>query len=457
MWRLSLRDCLPSLTLGALLLLASSASAHTNAHPVHLMWWSEADGGPGYWYRFSLQLEYPWVGLVDHVVLGDVGLDAPAGAQTFTNLDTPSFDLPPPFDQLSYATTDHQGPMLVDLTGDGWSPLGVGDRLVWEARADNLMDPEAFYWSFTEGGPTVADYELAILSCTLAPRPPPATLQDGVCAGAVQICDPWRHEFFDPDFAVIDGYEFFEVSCDGLDNDCDGLVDEFLYPDADGDGHSPPGSCGGIPDDCDDNEASVHPGQPETLCDGLDNDCDPTTEDDPSDMDGDGYSAPTDPCGSQDDCNDNHADVYPGRQEILCDGLDNDCDPATIDQPDNDGDGVSVCLDCNDADPNRAPGLPEICDDKDTDCDGRLDPTELDLDQDSWSLCEGDCDDHRPSVNPGAIERCGNGADDNCDSIIDDHCPRTARGCAHAGPAPDGLLGLGLLAVAMIRRRNSPR
>ena len=61
--------------------------------------------------------------------------------------------------------------------------------------------------------------------------------------------------------------------CDGVDNDCDGSVDEGLTVDADNDGHSTPGSCGGTKDDCNDNNASAFPGA-EELCDGVDNDCD---------------------------------------------------------------------------------------------------------------------------------------------------------------------------------------
>ncbi|MFH1466161.1 MAG: MopE-related protein [Pseudomonadota bacterium] len=187
--------------------------------------------------------------------------------------------------------------------------------------------------------------------------------------------------------------------CNGLDDDCDGALDDD-ETDADADGVL---ACEG---DCDDGDATVYPGAPE-LCDSVDNDCDGALEDATLDEDGDGHPA----CGG--DCDDSDATVHPGATE-LCDGVDQDCDGDASGEDDADGDGVRECAgDCDDGDASVYPGATELCDGADQDCDGAA-SGEGDADGDGVRECAGDCDDGDATVHPGATEAC-DGVDGDCD------------------------------------------
>jgi len=123
--------------------------------------------------------------------------------------------------------------------------------------------------------------------------------------------------------------------------------------DADGDGFGDPstplGHCdqptGYVEnaDDCDDTQPQVGPGNPE-ICDGLDNDCDGLVDNDATDastwyadLDGDGFpnaGNQFDSCDEVDgyllapaafDCDDGDPSVHPDAREIPDDGVDQDC------------------------------------------------------------------------------------------------------------------------------------
>jgi|GEM_PF-1032615 hypothetical protein len=329
--------------------------------------------------------------------------------------------------------------------------------------------------------------------------------------------------------------------CDGVDNNCDGTVDEGVtaawYADDDGDGFGDAGtavdSCSGPEGfvtndtDCDDGEESVYPGAYDA-CDGLDNNCDGDIDEDErtvfyADADGDTWGDPERPVEAclapsgyvedNRDCNDNTAEVWPGHPEI-CDELDNNCDGAvdegvgltwyedrdgdewgvadsttlacaqplgyapepgdcndesalyhpyadesdctdpedyncdgSVGYADNDLDGFAACVECNDGDPLVFPGAPEICNDIDDDCDVLTDDADPDVDLSTGSVwyadsdsdaygdrlstitaCDApygytgdqtDCDDTDAHVSPAGLEVC-NEIDDDCDTFIDD-------------------------------------
>jgi len=54
---------------------------------------------------------------------------------------------------------------------------------------------------------------------------------------------------------------------------------------------------------------------------------------------------------------------------------------------------------------------------------GANDNADADEATDNFIARAGDCDDTNPLVNPGILEVCGNGIDDNCDGFIDENCP----------------------------------
>jgi hypothetical protein len=90
---------------------------------------------------------------------------------------------------------------------------------------------------------------------------------------------------------------------------------------------------------------------------------------------------------------------------------------------DNDGDGTTENQgDCNDSNPTMHPGAVEICGDGiDQDCNGSdlkcaPDPRDVDNDGDGYTENQGDCNDGNPTIHAGAIEICGDGIDQDCNS-----------------------------------------
>ena len=266
--------------------------------------------------------------------------------------------------------------------------------------------------------------------------------------------------------------------------------------DADGDGY-------GGDTDCDDASAAIYPGADE-LCDGLDNDCDGAIDEEPTDgtayfvdADGDGFGSEDTvlACAPEDglteapgDCDDSDPDRHPEATEV-CSGTDTDCDDLTDEEddsldpstltlwyPDTDEDGygageaLAACTnpstegevwsdtdtDCDDARADVHPDATEICDpdDTDEDCDGFADDADDSVDRseaptwypdtdedgfgaadhggtllcddpstpgDLWLLDATDCDNDNDAIHPDAVELCdAANVDEDCDGAADD-------------------------------------
>lgn len=239
---------------------------------------------------------------------------------------------------------------------------------------------------------------------------------DGFTADCGQDCD-------DSDPNVNPGAT--EVS-NGIDDDCDGAIDE-VVTDFDGDGFAAP------PDgaDCDDGDASIHPGATE-LANGVDDDCDGAADEGFADVDEDGHLAP--PGGG--DCNDANPAIHPGATEVMdagdvdedCDGLADCADPNRVGEADADTDTYLECGDCDDAAEFVNPGATEAFNGVDDDCDGQVDEGFTDGDEDGFAALPGgdDCDDLDPNVHPGAPEVMDPAdIDEDCDGDAD--CADSSR------------------------------
>ena len=180
----------------------------------------------------------------------------------------------------------------------------------------------------------------------------------------------------------------------------DGLQAPTAAVDADGDGEA-------ADTDCDDSDAAINSSATEVLYDGIDNDCNAATLD-TVDADGDGENSDT-------DCDDSDAAINSSASEVLYDGIDNDCNAATLDTVDADGDGENSDTDCDDSDAAINSSAAEVLyDGIDNDCNAAtLDTVDADGDGEN---SDTDCDDSDAAINSSATEVLYDGIDNDCNA-----------------------------------------
>ena len=279
-----------------------------------------------------------------------------------------------------------------------------------------------------DNNPCTVDFCAQDEGCKHVDTEKPNCKDTGVCKGMLAagkikyVCDTTSQHYV-CDYSDVEGYQEEENLCDGKDNDCDGETDEGfadLGKPCDGDDE----------DKCEDGvyvcnakgDGVVCNDDPDSItekCDGVDNDCDGQIDEDfpklgkPCDGDdedkcadgvyvcnskGDGVVCNDDAASKKEECFNNKDDDCDGQTDEGCEDVDNDgvnsdgdnsgvmgdhpctggntsnCDDncpmkANPDQADRDSDGVGdVCDNCPDmANPDQ----------KDSDADGKGDACEL--------------------------------------------------------------------------------
>jgi cysteine-rich repeat protein len=443
-------------------------------------------GGTGWsdFVTYEIEVDYSTTRVdvwVDGVLeLSEAG-SFPSGNFGFYNFSQQSIEytLVSPVDQSICGELDSDGDGLTDNTEaligtDPLDPDSDGDGI---SDADEVGDPADA--TDTDGDTLIDaldpdDDGDGIPTADEQGTDDPATAEDHDGDGAADYLDD-----DDDDDGVPTASEDYDGDGDPAGNDADGDGDpDYLDPDSDDDGFGDAGDCAPI-------DAAVNPGVTE-ICDGLDNDCDGTVDEGDAadastwyaDSDGDGFgdagatvSACTQPAGyvaDASDCDDAASTTNPGATEY-CDGHDDDCD-GTVDEDDaadastwyadSDGDGfgdaavtteacseptgyVADASDCDDTSAEVSPADAEECDGIDNDCDGTVDEpdaadastwyadsdgdgfgdaasSDIDCTQPTGFVADAtDCDDGASAVNPDATELC-NGIDDDCDGTVDE-------------------------------------
>jgi hypothetical protein len=268
----------------------------------------------------------------------------------------------------------------------------------------------------------------------------------GACQSGVQTCahGQWG--------ACVGEVTPTQETCDGIDNDCNGDIDDGLGQTVCGVGAcqtTTPNCVNGLPQVCSPRAPS------EETCDAIDNDCDGLIDN----------NLPTVTCGVG-ACQNTVPSCVAGQAQAcaplaasaeVCDGLDNDCNGAVDDGNPGGGlpcstgklgvcaAGTTVCTGGQIVCQQNVQPSAETCDGQDNDCDGVVDNGNPGANQACSTGKPGICAAGTTVCSSGQLtcqqsqqphaETC-NGQDDDCDGVVDNGSPGAGLACN------TGLLGV---------------
>lgn len=336
---------------------------------------------------------------------------------------TSMLDLDGPFDSAKDETT-----ALVGGMGGTGGTGSVGDS--GTAAAGNAGNGGASAWPSCDAGV-------------------PHVCGQGACMQTVGACEPCP-------FVVGNPFEH----CDGLDDDCDGAIDNgcacengAMQPCYGGPSNTRGvGACVEGAQTCTNGQWGECVGHVLPLlhdgCDGEDNDCDEKVDEDVAEV---GTACDTGLpgiCGTGvNECNANGAIVC--RQTLqpsveICDGKDNDCNGETDEESIDSGqwcstgklgecgEGTYACIKGNVICHANQDAMQELCDGKDNDCNGIIDNGNPGSAQSCDSGKKGICAPGSTACENGKIvcnqnnqpgpEFCGDTLDNDCDGVVGNGC-----------------------------------